>query len=214
MKPVRPVSILVMGILNIIFGTIGTLMGLCLSVMTVFALIALPAPSDNPSPLDILGSAARMQHELQKVGGPLLGVFSVLQTILSLLFSVVLLVSGIGLVSSTPKPSARWACIVYGIYATLATLCGTTVAIVVVNPTVARVQAEQFRRTNPQMANNPMIGNAVFANISSLIWAVACLAYAFALLIVMFLPSTAAYFAGRRGPEEDDPDDRTERRRE
>jgi hypothetical protein len=215
MKPERPAFILVLGILNIIFGTLGILLGLCGSLSAVVLLFVLPpAPQATPSPMDMFGSAAMMQAELQKVGGPLMTVFSVVQPILSLLFSGVLLASGIGLVSSTPKPWARWACIVYAVYATLCTLGGTTVQVAVVNPTIARVQGEQFRKMGPEMANNPMVGNPVLANVTSIIAAGFYLLYAFMLLIVMFLPSTATYFAGRSRPRRDEPDEENERWRD
>jgi hypothetical protein len=196
MKPERPTAVTIAAILNIVFGSLGILFGLCGVGMQLY-LLTLPEtpPSQKVSPFDVFGQAAQLVGELNRVGGPALKGYLVGQQALSLIFCILLLVSGIGLLGM--KSYGRWLCVVYAVYATLATLAMVVVQVTFINPTTARVQARQFADMGPQFKNNPLVGDPTLANVVSVGQGLVYLAFSFTLLVLMFLPSVSAAFAGR-----------------
>jgi hypothetical protein len=201
----RPVAVLVMAILNLIFGAIGVVSALCVGLFALLftAVIknAPPPPGGGPNPI----------KELEEMFDAIPGYIPIMTTVMVLgaIAAIVLIIAGIGLLKM--KTWARWLSVGYAIYNIVATLAMTIYTIAVVNPAMETWQ-RNFQQKFPAGAPQPT-GNAAMNNVISVGSAVVGIAYAVALLVVMFLPHVRAAFAGTWRPpitEDDDQYDETE----
>jgi hypothetical protein len=186
MRPERPVSVLVLAILNIVFGILGLLSGLC--GLTVFGLAA--------------GGqvGAEAYAEMQRVGGLGAIAFQFVQPSCSLIFCPMLIASGIGLLRM--KPWAWWLAVVYAVYCTLMTLAQTVFEVVLANPVEARVALHESPLADAVGDRNLVL---TLWHVWSVGWGLGALSFAFATLVILFLPSVRAAFAASsaaRGEEE------------
>ncbi len=169
----RPTSVLVFGILNIVFAAFG-MFGLIFSIMLFFA----PANSSNP--------AIKVIHE-----NPAYATFLKLSIPLGFLSSVVLLASGIGLI--LVKNWARIASIAYAAYAIVWSIIGAAVNYIFLSRPLLE-QASQ--RTGPEAA--AAIGGVIGGMVGGCIG----LIYPILLIIFMLRPHVVAAFeaASERHP--------------
>ncbi|HMC66536.1 MAG TPA: hypothetical protein VKI65_16495 [Gemmataceae bacterium] len=178
----RPTVVLVMAILNFVFGGLGFFWVICaglgLLVVVSLAKNAPPPPGGGRNPL------ADLSEMFNSIPGFI--PYTIIASILGLIVDIVLIVAGIGLLKM--KPWARWTCVAYGFYGIVASLGGLVYTLTVVNPAMAQWQQKQAAGAG---------GNTGFNNAVSHVSAMLGMAYAVALLIVMFLPNVSAAFAGR-----------------
>ena len=185
----RPVVVLVFAILNIVFGGLGSLCSLCLGIMVGIAQgvlsaagSALPTPS---IPSDVM-------------------TITIVQFVIQLILSVTLMFAGIGLLGM--KAWGRRLSIAVSFLGILFSLGNPVITIGYTNPRMQEWQKEfqeqlvrdQQRRgiQQPPMFYQPSQSPALNA-IGSLVVPILVLAYAVALLVVMFLPHVSAAFSGR-----------------
>ncbi|HEV2950375.1 MAG TPA: hypothetical protein VGX70_23545 [Gemmataceae bacterium] len=189
MKPERPVVVLVFAILNIIFGGLGTLGMCCVGIMVVFLgaiFSSAPASANIPQlPTDVV-------------------VYFVIVIVSHLILSLLLLVSGIGLLNM--RAWARRGSIAYGVATIAISMINAPVYVAFVAPQMEKwqhaVQEEAQRQQQRQggrpapmyQSNQSPMANAV----STIGGAIIGTAYAIALLVVMLLPSVRDAFEGRR----------------
>lgn len=152
----RPKSVTVLGILNIVFGSLGIL-GTIISAVILFA-VRFPR-----------GSFQRLMMNSEAYSA-----FMMISLPLGLLASVLLLVAGIGLLGL--KPWARVCSIVYSIYAIVAGIVGVIVTIAVVTGP-AMHSAYRYSRA----AGAGAVGGAIGGIVGGIIG----LAYPIILLIFM-----------------------------
>src|SRR5262249_38732533 len=139
--------------------------------------------------------------EVQKAVGPGATAFLVVQSLGALLFCTLLLVSGIGLIGM--RPWARWLAVVYAVYSTFLSLARVVFQVVLINPTTIRAMKQQMPAFGGA-TNNPFL-DPTLLNIMSVMEGLVYLAYAFVILVILFLPGVSAAFAGRpAGRDEDD----------
>jgi hypothetical protein len=189
MKPERPVVVLVFAILNLVFGGLGILGFLCGGIILVFMFAVFSsAPAGTPIP---------------PLPSGLITIFAVI-FIYSLIMAVVLVLSGIGLLNM--RPWARKAAIAYSIITITYSIVATVLNITHIGPTMQKWQndlqeaiaREQQRKGITPAPNVYHPGQSPMLNAaSSIVGAIIGMAYAVALLVVMFLPHVSAAFAGR-----------------
>jgi hypothetical protein len=186
MKPERPIVVLVLAILNIIFGSLGTLAMCCVGAMTVFlGVVFSNAPAGAkppPFPPDVL-------------------VYFAIVVVSHLVMSLLLLASGIGLLNM--RAWARRASIAYGIVTIAMSIINMPVSIVFVAPQMEKwqkaVQEEAQKQQRQGQGIRYQSNQSPLANAASSIGgAIIGMAYAIALLVVMFLPQVRDAFEGRR----------------
>ena len=203
MKPERPIVVLVLAILNIIFGSLGTLAMCCVGAMTVFlGVVFSNAPAGAkppPFPPDVL-------------------VYFAIVVVSHLVMSLLLLASGIGLLNM--RAWARRASIAYGIVTIAMSIINMPVSIVFVAPQMEKwqkaVQEEAQKQQRQGQGIRYQSNQSPLANAASSIGgAIIGMAYAIALLVVKFLPQVRDAFEGRRARRRVDwdrePDDEWER---
>ena len=196
----RPTVILVMAILNIVFGGFWLLFVLCggfgLAVMAV-----MPTPPNTPGAV----AGAPMIQGLSKVPGYL--PFAITNLITALILSVILIVCGIGFIGM--KKWARWMALGYSIVYVIFQVASLTYTLTVLDPAMAEVMKDQpFGGFSDSPLNK--VVQVGFTGLG--------IAYAIVLLVIMLLPSVSAAFAGRLPAAEpemdyyDEPEDPEERR--
>jgi hypothetical protein len=124
-KPKRPASVMVFGILNLVFGVLG----LCGTVVSVGVLFFMPqnAQAGNPV-MELMAS------------NPAYRLFNQVSIGLGFVATAVLIVAGIGLIRA--RPFGRTLSIGYSIYAILAGLAGLVVSyLFLVQPLMERANA-------------------------------------------------------------------------
>jgi hypothetical protein len=195
MQRERPTAVLVLAILNFVFGGLG-IAALCCGAMAagllaaVFNLAPTPRPG-QPAPPNLM-------EMFQSIPGYI--PFLIVSLILGLLVSILLIISGVGLLRM--QNWARVVCLVYAIYTLLSTIGGTVYTLTVVNPATDAWERDYARRTGTPIASNPAVKQATTIGTSCF-----GMAYPIALLIVLNLPHVRAAFAGsptRRPRDEDD----------
>src|SRR5262245_34457852 len=188
MKRERPVIVLVFAILNIVFGGLGTLGMCCAGVIVGF--------------FGMVFSSAPPSANLPKFPADVLVYFGIAM-VYSLIMSVLLLASGIGLLNM--RDWARRGSIAYGVVTIAGSLINTQVYVAFVAPQMQKWQSAiqeqaQQQQQRQGMRPTPMYqpNQSPFLNaISSIGGAIIGTAYAVALLVVMFLPHVRAAFEGR-----------------
>lgn len=185
----RPTAVLVMAILNMVFGGLGVVCGVC-GVAGLMFLLSLPTSSlmANVPPQDRAAMASAFAPLEQ------FKTFMIGNMVLSIIMAVVLVVAGIGLLKM--QPWARWASIFYAVVTIISALAGVYINSAYINPAMEKWQRDMVQKQGQAGAPAP---NQQMSNMASSIGgAVVSMAYSIALLVVMFLPSVTAAFAGRR----------------
>jgi hypothetical protein len=192
----RPTAILVMAILNFVFGGLYILFLICggisIAVTAVFAK-NMPTPKGQPNPFE---EVTGMYDAI-----PGFYAFTATTSTLMLLFCILLVVAGIGLLKM--QPWARWACIVYAAYTLFAASISLMYNLALAIPAMQQWRTEYMAKINRPVPASPLIdyGSAALGFVFGI-------AYAVALLIVMFRPSVVRAFAGERSAGPNDYDDR------
>lgn len=123
--PVRPASVTVFGILNIVFGA----MGICGAAFSAATWLVIPRNADLRNPvLELMAQS------------PAYRLFNQVGTALGFVAAIVLIVAGIGLLQT--KPFGRTLSIGYSLYAILSALVGVIFSFVfLVKPLLEKAQA-------------------------------------------------------------------------
>jgi hypothetical protein len=215
----RPTAVTVIGILNIIFGSLGLLCYVCAGAGFLILYAAFSQAGPQPREMQDL----RQLWEAVQRQMPWFGAYMIGNVILSFFLAILLLISGIGLLNM--KGWARTLAILYSIITIVTQIAALVLTLAYVNPQILRVTQELMAR-NPAFrpSNDPFGGGSLMgSNIQSVIGAVIGMIYAIVLLIIMLMPSVSAAFAGRgrrddyeldRQEDEDDDLGRERRRRE
>jgi hypothetical protein len=192
----RPTVVLVIGILNIIFGALGFLcIGVGAITMVAASQFAKAVPGSDP--LELL---ERMNREIP-------GYSAILAVNLGcqLLLALVLLVSGIGLLYM--KPWARWAGIFFSVAMILLSLASLVFTLSVANPTLKRVQAQmETQRVRQQGEPGAFAAPApgprpeqqvqeMASTVGTIVGTVISVGYALILLLILSGRSVSAAFA-------------------
>jgi hypothetical protein len=197
-EPERPTAVLVIAIFHFIFGGLGLVCGLC----------ALGGQAMN---MGQPPQQQQMQMEMEQImveKVPLYKVYGFTNIGLGLLWDVVLISSGMMMLSL--KPPGRQLSIFYGISRLLWGLLSIVYTIIWVNP--ATEVALQQVKVPPELKG--MMGIMSAATSFGLVIQLLLLVYPAIVLIVMYLPAVRVAFAGGPPPrdefeddEEDDDDD-------
>jgi hypothetical protein len=204
---------LVFAILNLVFGGLGLLCGLCGAGMQAArpALEKLQAGAAAPGRPDKGGP-----QDLEKfLESRIPAHFTVQMTSLTMSLAVNLLLVIAGLCLLKMHPMGRWASIAYGVLEIMLQLAVLGYNIFYMSPVVDDWFKSQLGQTGLPAGFGKWLSSGV-----ALIVAFGGMTYAIALLIFMLLPRTARLFSARQaasdagGPEQDyfDPDFRRERR--
>lgn len=174
----RPASLIVFGILNLVFGVLGVCGSAASSVMFF---VDMPPNPGMPNPaLDIFQSDGTYRLLIQAM------------LVLGVVFSLLLLAAGIGLLLS--KAWGRTLSIAYGWYAIAAAVFGLVVNwIYLVQPMLANVN----------QAEGPAAAAAIGGAVGGLLGGCFSVIYPIILLVFMGRPALRnALSAGRTGPAE------------
>jgi hypothetical protein len=198
----RPAAVTVIAYLNIIFGILWGLVFLCggtcllvlISVWNSEAMTAKPETRLQKEMLEVMLTSLR-DHI------PYFVEVNVGRLVFWLVMTLVLLVSGIGLLSL--KSWARTACLVYAILSIMAQLGFLIYAVAVVNPGMGRVNQDliEWLQTHPvpgmeSVTRNPgaAVGNPIAEAAGSMFGTFLFLIYPVVVLILMLLPNVKAAF--------------------
>lgn len=214
----RPTAVLVMAILNMVFGGLALACSLCVGIGIAFVAVAISQPNaaHDPKIRDVKDMFESMNREI-----PLLMPYLIGNMVFDVIMAIALVVAGIGLLKM--RPWARLTSIVYAVLKIAAQVGGLVFTYAYLNPATERWQQNFLARHGQVQAQpGPFGNNPLVQGVAGLIGTVFAIAYAVALLIVMFLPHIRAAFAGRGAVEdyedkrgrEDEEDFGYERRRE
>jgi hypothetical protein len=191
----RPTMILVMAILNIVFGGFGLMGSLCGGAFTlIFMNLDLPFGGQ--------GNPVREMYSLLEQRIPGYTVIMASYFVLHALLGTALIIAGIGLIRM--KTWARWTSIAYSLITIVVTIANSAFTVMYVNP-IMQEWSERFMRSQRPGTPN-FTTNSTFNNIGSLVGTVVNCSYAVALLVVMFLPSVSAALAGAANRSKEDAD--------
>ncbi len=161
----RPISVLVLGILNIVLGGLGIL---SLLLMIPLQRLSQHAAAGNP--------VLKLMQENANYA-----LFMKVSMLLGIIASVVLLLAGVGLLQV--KPWARYLSIGYAVYGIIAAIVGAVANVVFLSPLV-----EQASRMPMNAERGAMIGSMVGGTIGGCVSVV----YPVILLIFMFRANVKA----------------------
>jgi hypothetical protein len=189
MKQRVPTAVLVMAILNFVFGGIGLLMSGCGGAFTLFLLVM---PEQKP------GQPGYFPNVLKTVAKEVPGytAFMTASLVMGLVLSTVLIIAGIGLLRL--RPWAWWLCILYAPLQILLQVGILYCTLVYVNPVMHRANQEVFRQLPPGAPN--FAATDWLGDMGTFAGAVFGMAYPIALLVMLFLPHVRDAFDRRRGP--------------
>jgi hypothetical protein len=193
----RPTAILVIAILNFVFGGLGIVSTLCLGGTLALYMYVLPET--------LPGQPAPFPNEYKYLEQELPGhtVYTFATLVLGLMASAVLIVASIGLLRL--KNWARWTCAIYAVFSLVWVLANTYYTLRYVDPVRARFAEELQPQLPPGTPN--IAGFAVLNDVIAIAVAAVGIAYAVALFVVMFLPNVRAAFAARNaGPAQGETD--------
>jgi hypothetical protein len=207
-----PAAVMVIAFMHLIFGGLGVICLGCSGVMDLAGGQKALAGMGTPEQQRQAEAQKRRNEVTEQVHAervPLYRVYSTTNRVLSVLFSIAMVASGVGLLYL--QSWARWLSVGYAVLSLLANLVVLVYTLAFMNA----ADAEAFRRLPPQTEQEQMAYNIVRSAgplISVLPAALA--AYPAAVLVVMLLPSTGRAFSGRgagkrrrrRHDEEDDED--------
>jgi len=183
----RPTAVIVLAILNFIFGSLGLASVLCGGLYILFLWFVMSMAPKDPGFQDMLDFYGAL---FSAVGIP----FMIASTILYIILLILLILGGIGLLLL--RPWARWLCMGYSIFEILRAIGGTIYSILVINPATIQAMAEfnekMSRRTKgPPM---PMIFSEGMVDVCSILGAVIWMIFPTATLIILLLPRVRAAF--------------------
>jgi hypothetical protein len=187
----RPIVVLVMAGLNIALGGIALVLAIWGAAYLLFLMaMAQVLPATGPNGADV---PQEMVDAFLAVPGYV--PYVIVTTTLDSVMAVVLIISGFGLLKL--RPWGRWGSIVFSAYWIPATVAAAVYTLAVLQPAMAAWGEDYSRRMGGAAGpgNDPSANNVV-----ALIYHAFLMAYAVALLVVMFLPGVAAAFSGREDP--------------
>jgi hypothetical protein len=200
----RPTSILVMAIINIVFGAFTLICGICAGgSVAVLAAFSSQPPGGVPNPA--LEIPKLMDQEI-----PGWQTIEIGRSLLLLLLGVILIVAGIGLLKM--QVWARWLCVLYAVLSTFLTISYLIFQLAFALPAMDRVNAKIEKQQPPGVvvAKPPgqSAGESIGSRFGAVAGAVISLAMALANVVVMLLPPVGAAFAPpRRRRSRDDEND-------
>jgi hypothetical protein len=170
----RPTSVLVMAILNFVFGGLGVVCVCCagISLALMFGLA-----SGSP---EFAKYSAAIEREI-----PAYKIIAIASLVISLFLSILLIASGAGLLSM--QTWGRWTAVVWAVLSILYSILVLVLTVFVSNPVMERAAKELPGGGGGQAVMGEIVGIVEYGVI---------IIYAIALLIVMFLPDVSAAFAG------------------
>jgi hypothetical protein len=190
MKRERPPAVLVMGILNLVFGGLG-LLNSCCGGVSILAMLFWPLPEPVPgAPPQTQGLAIFKPIRDGLLEIPYFKVFSIGGQFFALLTATMLVIAGIGLLRMR-----KWGRTLSLVYAFAVIAIHTTIVVVQVtylNKAVAEVMAKM---PAPAPGAPNLAGNTTFNNIVAIATGILAVLYSIALIIVMFLPVVRKAFA-------------------
>ena len=194
MAPERPASVLVIGILNIIFGA----WGLIAYIMTGVSIAMMVAMNNTPP--SVFNPTAGMLDYLEK---EVPGFMAILigSSIGATVLMILLVLSGVGLVRM--RGWGRGLAIGVAAFHVLWQIAGAAVAILVTNPAMAKWSKhslEEMQKQNPTLAPQlsmqmELQSNSGLNNISPIVLALVTVCYATVILVVLLRPRVARAFA-------------------
>jgi hypothetical protein len=184
-----------MAILNLVFGGLN-LICVCLGIVGTAAMMGMAGANNPMADMD-----AVLQREV-----PGYRAIEIGRLVVGLVLTLVLLAAGIGLLNM--QTWARWASVAWAILVILFQGAVLVYVLVLLNPAMEKATQEMTKKQGqaaPPTSPAESAGRAVGSICAGSVFII----YAFALLIVMFLPNVSAAFAGhpiRRKRQFDDED--------
>ena len=190
----RPTTVTVMGILNIIFGSLFLLCTICGGVLVLMMMNSSSMFAING--VNVLGD----MWDYLKREVPAYPAITIASLVAGLILNVLLLVAGIGLLNM--QNWGRVLSLVYSVISIIDQIAMLIFTIAYVNPATQRWQQDFARRMGARLPPGSLSGDSTFNNITSLIGGILGVVYAIVLLIMMLRPSVAAAFGSGPPPEE------------
>ena len=200
MKRNRPTLVLVMGILSIVFGSLGLIFSLCcVGQMVAFHKTAASAGVNVPGADKV--ASARLETMEREV--PNYVALELTHRAFWVLFATILLIGGIGLIFM--RNWGRWCCILYALIMPLVQVVGLWWRFTKVTPAEIKARGEAMKAQAEMMKNmgrgagaTPInldfIGTGM--NIAASVVASVIIIYCIALLVTMLQPRVSRAFAG------------------
>jgi hypothetical protein len=216
MKKQKPPVAVVLGILHIVFGSLGLVCNLCGMAGVGVVYFGANAIYQQASPTEKKELEEIWQQLNDSVPGFIAYLFA--DMIGSMLLGLVLLIAGIGLLRV--KLWARQLSIIWALVRFMVVMATLVYTVLVVNPGMQKfgkdmeqwtekMQKRQQRPGQPAPAQSPFgsgmggTGNPALDNIMSYVGAGISLAYAFVVLVLMLRPSTVHAFVRYNSAEDD-----------
>jgi hypothetical protein len=203
----RPTAVLVLAILNIVFGSLWTLMGLCGGVAFAFVMNTMPKIMAQATAKTGQPPMPDMFTYLQERAPGFMGFIYASIAMMALL-GLLLLCSGLGLLKM--RTWAWWGSIIFAVVTILQQLLGVYTNVKYTNPVMAdyyRDLDKWQRQVTPaqQPIPNPALAiwdNPTLTVVMSLAGVAFNCAYPVVLLLVLLRPSIRAAFTDRPPPDE------------
>jgi hypothetical protein len=189
MKRQRPVSVLVLAILNIVVGVLSLVCGTCGAAVNAM-ISSLPIPSGAVEPLPTYVGRVLPGWQAVEVG----------RGVALFTLGVVLIVASIGLLMM--HSWGRWLAVGYALLTIVLHSGYLTYELGFVMPAVDRWQEKVRQQPGSTPGTQPQM-NQASTKVGVVMAGVMYLVHAVALLIVLFLPHVAAAFRGAREAAED-----------
>jgi hypothetical protein len=216
MTPKRPTALTVMGILNIVFGSLGLVCSLCAGIGYLFMLSNSPLLNLKAGGVNV--NPFTDQWEFMKREVPGYPAFMIGGLVEGLIGGTLLLIAGIGLLKV--QSWGRVLSLLYALLTIVAQIFSLIFTLAYVNPAMQRWQQDFVRRFGGQLPPGGGLGeDSMFNNAIAVGGAVVGVAYAVVLIIMMMLPHVREAFAGTPPPmplelgREDEGGDEYERQR-
>ncbi len=194
MRKRRPQSVLVTAIVNLVFGGLLLLCGVCGALGNVFV-TALPHASGAATPNN---SSVEMVHFITD-HVPSYTAVMVVRGVTLVVLGILILVAGVGLLSM--QGWARWLAVGYAVVAIVQELIYVLYQLIAVEPVAERHQIDIMRlqpgQKPPGYETGLHAGFLVGFAAPLLLLALVVIAQAATNLVVLLMPSTGAAFAGR-----------------
>jgi hypothetical protein len=198
MRRKRPTAVLVMAILNMVWGGIWVACYLCIGVLALFVVAVVNQPGaaakgDAQKFKEVFGSMSREM--------PGLVALAVGEIVVRFLLAALLIIAGIGLLGV--RQWARVASIFYAVATILVMIASLVVTFGYLNPRMEKWQRDFAARHGQVVQQRPE--NPLAQGAGAAVGVVLNVGYSIALLVVLFLPHVSAAFAeGRRPDYEED----------
>jgi hypothetical protein len=185
----RPTAVLVIAILQLLFGGLGLFCSICGGVMDMTGMPRMQAqPADSRAVQQARRKEVTEQVLPERI--PLYWAYTVTNRVSSLLSSILMVVSGVGLLLM--RSWGRWLAVVYAALSLLVNLVGFVYTILFFNPAYAEV----FRRLPPQSDEEQLA--STFARVGGPALSCGMMIYPLAVLVILLLPSVGAAFRPRK----------------